>query len=109
MFREAIEIEKQLKTFYKPEDQKYRQIKSNDLTKVGTNMVDVFKEEFDQVKKLLSDYNVTDIKQKINNFGTLETIIHSVFLQEDLENGENHQVVEQLKTFIEDKAKILND
>ena len=73
-------------------------------------MIDVFKSEFDSVKKQLNDYNITNIKQKINNFGTLETIIQNVFLQEDQElTGENKAIIESVKSFIDAKKKVLND
>jgi hypothetical protein len=32
---------------------------------------------------MLTDYNITNISEKISNFGTLENIIYNVFLNND--------------------------
>lgn len=56
---------------YVEEDKKLIQISNRHLKEVGSNIIEFFKNEFESVKKQLTDYNIINIKQKINNFGAL--------------------------------------
>ncbi len=73
-------MEKQLNKLYKkPEDLNRINIKKDYIINIGSKLICVYKKEFEVIKQLIKNYDLTDIKSKIVTFGSLQTMIFVVF------------------------------
>ncbi len=108
IFKEALELEKNLNELYCQADKKRININKRHLREVGSNITEVFSTEFDNIRRLLTDYNTINIKKKINSFGNLETIVENVFINQMQDQPEESKEMSQkILKFIDEKRRFL--